>query len=105
MGSGFAATQQRGGTQAQQGQRPRLGGGHPPAIATVLADALDVRGGEEGAIASMIGGLLMTGGWKLFGNPGIDPVLPGFLCSGILLVAVSLMTSPPPEEAIEPYFN
>ncbi len=62
------------------------------------------RATKEGAIAAMIGGLVMTGGWKLFGNTGIDPVLPGFICSGLLLVVVSLMTPPPPEEAIEPYF-
>lgn len=63
------------------------------------------RATKEGAIAAMIGGLIMTGGWKLFGYSGIDPVLPGFICSGLLLVVVSLITAPPPEEAIVPYFK
>ncbi len=62
------------------------------------------RATKEGAIAAMVGGVVMTGGWKLFGHEGVDPVLPGFLCSGILLVIVSLMTKSPPEQAIKPYF-
>ena len=62
------------------------------------------RATKEGAIAAMIGGLFMTAFWKLFGSSSIDPVLPGFLCSGLLLIAVSLVSSPPPERAITPYF-
>lgn len=63
------------------------------------------RATKEGAIAAMIGGLLMTAVWKLFGSSGLDPVLPGFLFSGFLLVVVSLATAPPPEHAITPYFS
>jgi Na+/proline symporter len=63
------------------------------------------RATKEGAIAAMIGGLLMTAIWKLFGSTGLDPVLPGFLFSGFLLVVVSLATAPPPEQAITPYFS
>ena len=63
------------------------------------------RATREGAIAAMLGGVMVTGGWKLFGDAGIDPVLPGFFCSGVLLVVVSLLSPPPPPEAIDPYFN
>ncbi|GAB5553180.1 MAG: proline transporter OpuE [Saprospiraceae bacterium] len=63
------------------------------------------RATKEGAIAAMIGGLLMTAIWKLFGSTGLDPVLPGFLFSGFLLIVVSLATAPPPERAIVPYFS
>lgn len=63
------------------------------------------RATKEGAIASMLGGVLVTALWKLFGYNGIDPVLPGFICSGLLLVVVSLLTKAPPEEAIVPYFE
>ncbi len=63
------------------------------------------RATKEGAIAAMIGGTMMTGGWKLFGNTSVDPVLPGFLCSAFLLVVVSIFTKPPPEAAIRPYFD
>ena len=63
------------------------------------------RATKEGAISSMIGGMLVCALWKLFGSPGIDPVVPGFICSGILLVVVSYLTPPPPDTAIQPYFS
>jgi SSS family solute:Na+ symporter len=54
----------------------------------------------------MVGGLAVCFGWRLLGSPaGIDPVVPGFLTSLILMVLVSLLTPPPPREALEPYFD
>ncbi|HHV79427.1 MAG TPA: sodium/solute symporter [Firmicutes bacterium] len=72
----------------------------------VLAGVLWKRATREGAVASMIGGLVATFAWKLFGNTSlIDPVVPGFLVSLILMVVVSFLTPAPPKEAIEPYFG
>ena len=63
------------------------------------------RATREGATAAMLGGVTATFLWKAFGPETIDPVLPGFLCSMLLLVAVSLATPPPPASALEPYFD
>jgi SSS family transporter len=63
------------------------------------------RATREGAIAAMLGGVGMTFLWKAIGPENIDPVLPGFLCSTLLLVVVSLATPRPPAEALEPYFD
>jgi SSS family transporter len=63
------------------------------------------RATREGAIAAMLGGVTLTFLWKLFGVPTIDPVLPGFLASALLMVSVSLLTPPPPQHALEPYFG
>ena len=63
------------------------------------------RATKEGAIAAMIGGASFTALWKLFGPSQIDPVLPGFICSALLLIVVSFMSKPPPETAIAPYFE
>jgi Na+/proline symporter len=62
------------------------------------------RATREGAIAAMLGGVTVTMLWKAFGSASIDPVLPGFLISATLMVAVSLLTPAPPPEAIAPYF-
>jgi Na+/proline symporter len=62
------------------------------------------RGTKEGAAAAMVGGVVATFLWKGFGPETIDPVLPGFLVSAVLMVGVSLLTAPPPDEALEPYF-
>jgi SSS family transporter len=64
------------------------------------------RATRQGAIAAMLGGMATTFLWKAFGPAQtIDPILPGFLCSLALLVGVSLLTPPPPPEAVEPYFG
>ncbi len=63
------------------------------------------RGTEAGAISAMIGGVVTTGIWKVFGNPLIYPVLPGFLVSIFLYIAVSLATKPLSEEVWKPYFS
>ncbi|MGI6129356.1 MAG: sodium:solute symporter family transporter, partial [bacterium] len=64
------------------------------------------RANKEGAIASMVGGILACFLWKLFGNTALlDPVVPGFLVALVLIVGVSLMTPAPPKEAIDPFFS
>ena len=69
----------------------------------VVAGIYWSRATKEGAASAMIGGLLVCFGWELWGTVNIDPVLPGFLASALLLVAVSLLTPPPPESALAPY--
>lgn len=63
------------------------------------------RATKEGAIAAMLGGVVVTFLWKRWGIPTLDPVVPGFLVSSALLVGVSLLTPKPPEEALAPYFS
>jgi Na+/proline symporter len=70
----------------------------------VVAGVYWRRATREGAIAAMLGGVSATFLWKLFGSAVIDPVLPGFLTSLLLMVTVSLVTPPPPAAALEAYF-
>ena len=63
------------------------------------------RGTKHGAVAAMVGGVTVTFLWNSLGDPAIDPVLPGFLASAILMVSVSLMTRPPSHETVERYFG
>ncbi len=62
------------------------------------------RANKQGAIAAMLGGITTAMTWKLYGPGTVDPVLPGFLVSGLLLLVVSLMSPPPPDSAVTPYF-
>ncbi len=70
----------------------------------VVGGVLWRRATREGAAAAMVGGVSATFAWDLLGSPAIDPVLPGFLVSCALFVGVSLVTPPPPEAAVSPYF-
>jgi len=63
------------------------------------------RANKQGAIAAMLGGVTTAILWEVHGPETVDPVLPGFLVSGLLLLCVSLMAPPPPEKALEPYFS
>lgn len=75
-------------------------------LVPVVAGVLWRRANREGAIVSMIGGLVGTVGWRLFGDTTtIDPIVPGFLASLSLMVIVSLLTPPPPQEATAPFFD
>ena len=71
----------------------------------VLGGVFWKRATREGAIASMVGGVTVTFLWKIWGPSFIDPVLPGFIASLLLMISVSLMTPPPPKHAILPYFD
>jgi len=71
----------------------------------VVGGILWKRATKQGAIASMIGGVVTTGLWKAYGDPLIYPVLPGFIVSILCYVLFSLATKPPPESAWKPYFE
>ena len=53
----------------------------------------------------MVGGVGTVFLWKLYGPSAIDPVLPGFVVSAVLWWGVSLLTPPPPDSAVRPYFE
>jgi len=71
----------------------------------VLAGIYWRRATREGAVASMLGGVGAALLWEVFGNGEMDPVLPGLIASAVFMFVVSLMTAPPPEQAIRPYFG
>jgi len=73
-------------------------------VVPVVGGVLWRRATREGAAAAMVGGVTTTFLWKAFGPASIDPVLPGFLISAFLWWGVSLLTPPPPAEAVAPYF-
>ena len=63
---------------------------------------------RAGAIAGMISGGVMVFVWKLLINPlggiwGIYCLLPAFLVSCIVIVVVSLLTTPPAEEIVQEF--
>ena len=62
------------------------------------------RATKAGAAAAMLGGAAVTFLWKGFGLETIDPVLPGFLASLLLMVLVSCFTEPPPGAVVQRYF-
>ena len=64
------------------------------------------RATREGAAAAMVGGVTTALAWEGWGPAdAIDPVLPGFLVSAVLMVVVSLLTPPPPASATDPYMS
>jgi len=63
------------------------------------------RATAAGALASIFGGVVTTFAWQMRGPEDIYPVLPGFIVSVVLMVGVSLVTSPPPASALAPYFD
>lgn len=71
----------------------------------VMGGILWKRATKQGAIASMIGGVVVTALWKALGDPLIYPVLPGFIVSVVLFVVISWVTKPPDETAWKPYFE
>jgi SSS family transporter len=71
----------------------------------VVGGILWKRATKQGAIAAMIGGVVTTGLWKLYGDPLIYPVLPGFIVSILGYVIFSLLFKAPPESAWKPYFE
>jgi Na+/proline symporter len=73
----------------------------PPVVGGVLWR----RATREGAATAMVGGVVATFLWEAFGAASVEPVLCGFIVSGVLFVGVSLITAPPPPSAIKPYFD
>ncbi len=74
-------------------------------VLPVVGGVLWRRATKEGAAAAMIGGVTATFLWEAFGAASVEPVLCGFLVSGLLFIGVSLTTPPPPKEALAPYFD
>ena len=74
-------------------------------VLPVVGGVLWPRATKQGAAAAMIGGVTATFLWEAFGAASIEPVLCGFLVSGLLFVGVSLATPRPPAEALAPYFD
>ena len=74
-------------------------------VMPVVGGVVWKRATKEGAAAAMVGGVTITFVWEVLGSPSIEPVLPGFIASAILFIVVSLLTAPPPESALEPYFD
>jgi SSS family transporter len=74
-------------------------------VLPVVGGVLWRRATREGAAAAMVGGVTATFAWEAWGAPSVEPVLCGFLASTILFVGVSLVTPPPPERALAPYFD
>jgi len=71
----------------------------------VVGGILWKRATKQGAIAAMLGGVLVTGLWKAFGDPLIYPVIPGFITSVLAYFIFSWCTKPPPKSAWKPYFE
>ncbi|MDP2958194.1 MAG: sodium:solute symporter family protein [Longimicrobiales bacterium] len=63
------------------------------------------RATKEGAAAGMVGGISAAFLWEGLGPESIGAVVPGFLVSLLLWWGVSLVTPPPPESAVAPYFQ
>ncbi len=74
-------------------------------VMPVVGGVLWKRATKQGAGAAMIGGVTATFLWEAWGSASVEPVLAGFLASATLFVLVSVLTPPPPLEAVEPYFQ
>lgn len=72
---------------------------------TVVGGVFWRRATKEGAAAAMVGGVAATFLWEIYGSASVEPALPGVMVSVALFVAVSLVTPPPPERALAPYFG
>jgi len=78
------------------------------AIGTSLVAAFAwKRANKEGAMASIIGGTLVTTLWfalKLQATTGFHPVIPGTIAAILLMIVVSLLTEAPPQHVIDEFF-
>lgn len=75
-------------------------------VAPMLAAMFWERATKAGVIASTIGALVVSLGWRLAGTPfGIHEIAPGLLASIVLLIVVSLATSHSEEETVTAYFH
>ncbi|MGE5483562.1 MAG: sodium:solute symporter family protein [Ignavibacteriales bacterium] len=65
------------------------------------------RANKQGAIASILAGIIVTTLWfalKLQGTTGFHPSIPGTISSTVFLIWVSLATQAPPKEVLERFF-
>ena len=74
-------------------------------VMPVVGGILWKRATRQGAASAMVGGVVATFGWEIFGPASVEPVLCGFLVSAALFIGVSLATPPPPDSALAPYFD
>lgn len=63
------------------------------------------RATATGATASIISGTAATLIWKQFAGGSVDAVLPAICISVLTLVLVSLLSPPPPQGKVEPFFS
>jgi len=66
------------------------------------------RATRAGAIWSMLGGMAACLAWSRYGTPyflGLDPAEAGVLASGVLMVAVSLATTPVSQDTLRRFFE
>jgi Na+/proline symporter len=65
------------------------------------------RASKQGAIASILSGIIVTTLWfafKMQAVTGVHPVIPGTIASILAIVIVSLLTEAPPKEVISEFF-
>lgn len=75
-------------------------------VAPVLAAMFWARATKAGVIASTIGALVASLGWRLAGTPfGIHEIAPGLVTSIVLLIIVSLSTRHSEDESVVAYFH
>ena len=63
------------------------------------------RATAPGAVASIVSGTATTLLWKQFGGGSVHEVVPAICVSVLTLIVVSLVTSPPPEDKVAPFFE
>ncbi|HVS64565.1 MAG TPA: sodium:solute symporter family protein [Thermoanaerobaculia bacterium] len=73
-------------------------------FAPVVLGVLWKRATRQGAMSAMVLGVSSAFAWELWGSEAVDPVLPGFVVSMTAMVTVSLLTDPPPQSALAPYW-
>lgn len=74
-------------------------------VAPMLAAMFWERATKAGVIASTIGALVVSLGWRLAGTPfGIHEIAPGLVASIVLLIVVSLATRHSEDETVTAYF-
>jgi SSS family solute:Na+ symporter len=72
----------------------------------ILAVFFWKRATTAGAIASIALGTAVTVVWNVTGSPwGLDAIYPALATSITALIAVSLLTPPPPEDKLAPFFG
>lgn len=75
-------------------------------VAPVMAAMFWKRATKTGVIASTIGALVVSLGWRLAGTPfGIHEIAPGLVTSVVVLVVVSLATHHSEDETVIAYFH
>jgi len=72
---------------------------------SVLAVFFWKRANAPGAVCSILVGTAVTVGWNLAGIEWLDAIYPALLASVLSLIAVTLLTEPPPAEKWQPFLE